>query len=75
MERHPSCLWSRRINIVKMTLLPRAVYSFNELPIKGLMDVQKTSESQSYANGGITISYLMSYYNNKKHGSGTKTDT
>ena len=27
MERHPSCLWSRRINIVKMTILPKVYNS------------------------------------------------
>lgn len=45
-----------------MTLLPKAVYSFNVLPIRGPMDIQKTPEIQTDATGGITISYLMSYY-------------
>ena len=32
--KHVPCSWIVRINIIKISILPKAIYRFNEIPIK-----------------------------------------
>ena len=64
------CSWTERINTVKMTILPKAIYRSNSIPIKILVDIfHRTKNFSLYGNTKDNLCFVKAILR-KKNGAG-----
>ena len=60
--------WIKRFNTVKLSVFPKLIYSFNEIPVYSLVDVDKFNLKSIWKFNGTRTAKTISKTKNKAEG-------
>ena len=60
--------WIKRLNTVKVSVFPKMIYSFNEIPVYSLVNVDKFNLKSIWKFNGTRIAKTISKTKNKAEG-------